>query len=164
MSLFAGIRTAIYMSGFVLLGGWLALSVRRFDPGIGVALPSGMRPVGMIVMAVGAIVVLLCGPVFAVRGHGTPAPFDPPREFVTIGPYRYLRNPMYIGGLLLLIGFGLHHLSVSVLLLAVLFALLAHVFVVLVEEAGLERRFGESYLRYKQSVNRWLPTPRGGRA
>ena len=55
------------------------------------------------------------------------------------------------------IGFGLFQRAVSVLLLAVGASLLAHLFVVFVEEPGLERRFGESYRRYKQSVNRWLP-------
>jgi len=154
------IRTALYMSGFVALWGWLAVSVQQFDPKSGIALPGAARPLGVAVMAIGATIGLLCGFLFAAQGYGTPVPFDSPREFVGTGPYRYVRNPMYIGGLLLLIGFGMFQLSVSVLLLAIGASLLAHVFVVFVEEPGLERRFGENYRRYKQSVNRWLPSLR----
>jgi protein-S-isoprenylcysteine O-methyltransferase Ste14 len=159
-AIFAAMRTALYMTGFVALWGWLAVSVKQFDPQIGIAFPCVARSLGVAVMAIGATIGLLCGFLFAARGHGTPVPFDSPREFVRTGPYRYVRNPMYSGGLLLLIGFGLFQRAVSVLLLAVGASLLAHLFVVFFEEPGLERRFGESYRRYKQSVNRWLPALR----
>lgn len=159
-AIFAAIRTALYMTAFLALWGWLAVSVQQFDPQIGIALPGVARPLGVAVMAIGATIGLLCAFLFAARGHGTPAPFDSPREFVGTGPYRYVRNPMYIGGVLLLIGFGLFRSSVSVLLLPVGASLLAHVFVVRVEEPSLERRFGEGYRRYKQSVNRWVPAVR----
>jgi protein-S-isoprenylcysteine O-methyltransferase Ste14 len=78
--------------------------------------------------------------------------------FVAMGPYRYVRNPMYVGAILALLGGGLIVRSVSVLLLAVVFWTLAHLLVLLNEEPSLERRFGESYLRYKQRVHRWLPS------
>lgn len=155
--MFSGIRTAIYMSGFILFWGWVALSVQRFDARLGVELSAAIRPAGIILMVLGGAVVSWCGFLFAVRGQGTPAPFDPPRQFVATGPYRYVRNPIYIGALCLLLGLGLYQRSVSILLFAIFYALLIHAFVVLVEEPGLERRFGESYLRYKQSVNRWIP-------
>ena len=64
---------------------------------------------------------------------------------------------MYVGGFILLIGFGLYHHSVSILALALLLAFLFHLFVLWVEEPGLEQRFGSSYRDYKNSVNRWLP-------
>jgi len=108
-------------------------------------------------MIVGSVLVLICVGVFVSRGRGTPAIFDPPREFVALGPYKYVRNPMYVGGFILLIGFGLYHHSVSMLALALLLALLFHLFVLWVEEPGLEQRFGFSYRDYKNSVNRWLP-------
>lgn len=157
MRVLAGVRTVIYMTGFVLLWGWLALTVRRFDATLGVVHWGPATTLGLALMLVGAGLALLCGVVFAVRGTGTPALFDPPREFVAAGPYRFVRNPMYVGALLLLGGFGLALRSRSVLLLTVFWAVLAHLFVVLVEEPGLERRFGDSYRRYRQSVNRWLP-------
>jgi protein-S-isoprenylcysteine O-methyltransferase Ste14 len=157
MRVLAGIRTAVYMTGFVVLWGWLALGVRRFDPAIGVKMPQWVPALGFAVMAVGGVLALACGFFFATHGRGTPAPFDPPREFVAVGPYRYVRNPMYIGGLLVLGGFGLIERSPSILLLALGGAVLAHLFVVLLEELGLEWKFGDAYRTYKRSVNRWLP-------
>jgi protein-S-isoprenylcysteine O-methyltransferase Ste14 len=67
---------------------------------------------------------------------------------------------MYIGGLTLLLGFGLLLRSASIVLLAFFLFLVVHLFVVLVEEPGLERRFGESYFAYKASTNRWIPSRR----
>jgi len=108
-------------------------------------------------MAVGGILVITCAAIFVLRGRGTPAIFDPPKEFVALGPYKFVRNPMYIGGFILLVGFGLYQNSASILLLSLLLALLIHLFVLAIEEQGLEKRFGRSYLEYKKSVNRWIP-------
>ena len=154
---FAAARSLIYASGFFLLWGWLALGVRPLDQNFAVAMPTWFRSAGIIVMSVGFVLALGCVMVFVFRGRGTPAPFDPPREFVAIGPYRYVRNPMYIGGLTMLLGFGLVHLSLAMLFFTVPAALVAHLFVVLVEERQLEQRFGEPYREYKRSVNRWIP-------
>ncbi len=162
-TLLTALRAVAYMTGFVLLWGWLALSARRFDHTIGVVLRTGTRVPGIIAMAAGGVLALSCAAVFVARGRGTPAPFDPPRDFVALGPYTYVRNPMYVGGLVVLAGFGLYHHSVSMLLFARVLLLCVHLFVVLVEEPGLERRFGLSYLEYKKSVNRWIPgRPHGG--
>lgn len=157
-ALFAGLRAFVYGTGFVLLWGWLALSVRRFDRLLHVELPGWLREVGAGLMALGGVVALSCIAVFAVRGRGTPAPFDPPREFVVIGPYRRVRNPMYVGALVVLAGFGLWHRSLAMTLFPVVAWLIVHAFVVLVEEPGLERRFGDSYRDYKRRVRRWVPT------
>lgn len=153
----AALRTMLYMSGFVLLWGWVALGVRRWDPSLGIFLPEWVRLAGVVSIVAGGVIALACGALFAARGHGTPAPFDPPREFVAVGPYLWVRNPMYIGGLLVLVGFGLVLRSLSILLLALVLALVVHLFVLYYEEPGLERRFGASYVEYKKSVNRWLP-------
>src|SRR3990172_2750465 len=115
-----------------------------------------MKPVGIVLMILGGILCLICILVFIIRGKGTPAVFDPPTEFVAIGPYKYVRNPMYIGGHILLLGFGLYHNSISILILSVVLMFLFHLFVVFVEEPGLEQRFGESYLKYKKDVKRWM--------
>ena len=137
--------------------GLAGVSLRRYDALLGLTIPESARLAGTGLMAVGAAIGLWCGLVFSLRGMGTPALFDPPREFVPSGPYCYVRNPMYEGGAILLLGFGLYLRSAAVLLLTLSFTLLVHVFVVLVEEPGLERRFGETYLHYKRSVNRWWP-------
>lgn len=108
-------------------------------------------------MAIGAILVLVCVVLFIFRGKGTPAVFDPPTEFVASGPYAWVRNPMYIGGYILLAGFGLYANSISILILSVILLALFHLFVVLVEEPALEEQFGESYVLYKNTINRWIP-------
>lgn len=108
-------------------------------------------------MVVGATLALVCIGTFVVRGRGTPALFDPPREFVAAGLYRRTRNPMYIGGLTLLFGFGLANRSPAMLALTVALSLFMHWFVILYEEPGLKRRFGSSYERYLDSTPRWMP-------
>jgi len=154
---FVAIRALLYAAGFLTLWGWLALRVRHLDMDRGLYLPFWTGFIGIGAFFAGALVVLSCVFSFVFEGRGTPAPFDPPRRFVASGPYRFVRNPMYLGAFLLLSGFGLFARSPSVLGLAVLAALLAHLFVVLVEEPGLTRRFGESYLAYKRTTNRWIP-------
>jgi len=133
---------------------------QRVMPEIGRRQSTGETALRLFVYAVivlGAAVAISCMAVFVARGRGTPAPFDPPREFVAQGPYKYVRNPMYVGGLGVLAGFGLYQRSLAIVLFALVFLCCAHLFVVFYEEPGLERRFGQSYLDYKRSVNRWLP-------
>lgn len=154
---FVAVRAVLYATGFVLLWGWLAESTRRYDAVLGVGLPRGSQALGIVLAVPGALLALACIGTFIVRGRGTPAPFDPPVVFVPTGPYLYVRNPMYIGGAFVLAGYGLFQQSASVVLLSVVFLLAAHLLVLLVEEPGLERRFGRSYVAYKQAVNRWLP-------
>ena len=108
-------------------------------------------------MVVGLALALGCAATFVVAGEGTPAPFDPPRKFVAKGPYRYVRNPMYIGGFTALVGLGLYWRSPSVLILAVAWWMLFALFVLAVEEPMLRSKFGEEYHTYCRTVPRWLP-------
>jgi protein-S-isoprenylcysteine O-methyltransferase Ste14 len=147
----------IYMSAFVLFFGWVALRVRPFDRNFPSLLPQKSDIAGIVVGALAVILVLACAKVFVVRGRGTPAVFDPPREFVAVGPYKYVRNPMYIGGVALLIGFGLYLYSISILTLAVFLFFALHLFVVFYEEPTLSRKFGSSYEEYCKTVSRWIP-------
>ncbi len=156
-ALFAGMRSLVYVTFFFWVWAWLALSVRRYDAGFAVAWPEWIGTAALVVMALGAALAFTCVGFFVARGLGTPALFDPPREFIAVGPYRTMRNPMYIGALVLLAGYGLRYRSVSILLLAASMLLVIHLFVVLIEEPGLERRFGDSYREYKRAVNRWWP-------
>jgi protein-S-isoprenylcysteine O-methyltransferase Ste14 len=151
------VRAFLYMTAFVYLWGWLALQVRVLDERPAFSLPAWAGIAGGFMMIAGGSVALLCVATFVIKGHGTPAPFDAPRKFVGIGPYKLVRNPMYLGGGTMLIGFALLLQSLSMVLFSLVWFLLAHLFVVYVEEPGLERRFGQSYLEYRSSVNRWLP-------
>ena len=155
--LFTALRTLVYAIGFVWLWGWIALGVRTYDQRLPNLLPAWSPILGIILMSIGGLCVLACLSTFVIRGKGTPAPFDPPREFVAVGPYRYVRNPMYIGGWIVLAGFGLYEESISILLFSFVWILIFHFFVLLVEEPGLTKRFGDSYLEHKKSVNRWTP-------
>jgi len=159
--LWAVARTAIA----VLFVGWCALYLRRWDPYLGVSLPAWTRALGLIVLISSGLLVLACGGILGTRGIlETPGDRFFPKEFVAFGPFRYLRNPMTLGAVILMLGLGLYESSVSILLLALALFLLFHVVVVHVEEPGLERRFGESYREYKRSVNRWLPKFGGKRS
>jgi protein-S-isoprenylcysteine O-methyltransferase Ste14 len=160
---FAALRGAVAATLFVTLWTWLAMYARRFDPALGVQFSSYLRPAGWVVAAAGAVLCASCVIVFAMRGRGTPAPFDPPRVFVAIGPYRYVRNPMYIGAICVLLGGALLLDSPAIALLALFAWLCSHLFVLGYEERALERRFGVEYLKYRAGVNRWWPSrrPRG---
>lgn len=156
-TLFLALRSVIYMTWFLLFFGWVALRVRAYDQSIGLSLPAATEIPGAILGVVGAILVLACAGVFISSGRGTPAIFDAPRAFVASGPYKYVRNPMYIGGLMLLIGFGFYERSVSILFLTLLLFLLVHMFVLFYEEPTLTRKFGSSYQDYCNAVRRWIP-------
>src|SRR5262245_58627126 len=114
--LFITLRSIVYALMFIGFWSWLAFIVQRYDSRFAVIPPLWLRPIGWIMIGVGLTVACLCVSVFTVRGEGTPAPFDPPQKFVANGPYRYVRNPMYLGALCALAGAGLILQSVSILL------------------------------------------------
>ena len=128
----------------------------------GIGRPDRLGPpqvLGAVVTVIGAAIAVWCILTFAFVGRGTPAPFDPPRRLVVRGPYRYVRNPMYLGAALALAGAALFYRSGALLAYAGVFLLLMHAFVVWYEEPALRRTFGESYEAYLEQVRRWLPTP-----
>jgi protein-S-isoprenylcysteine O-methyltransferase Ste14 len=156
-TLIIALRAVVYMTGFFAVFGWVALSVRAFDPQLGIVLPAWAPFLGMVMMVPGAVLGLCCAGMFITRGRGTPAPFDAPRDFVAVGPYRFVRNPMYVGGLAFLAGFGLYAGSVSILIMACVLFGVVHLFVVLYEEPTLRRQFGTTYEAYCRAVHRWIP-------
>jgi protein-S-isoprenylcysteine O-methyltransferase Ste14 len=112
---------------------------------------------GVVVGASGAVAALWCILTFVVTGRGTPAPFDPPRRLVVAGPYRLVRNPMYVGAALALAGAALFYGSSALLAYCAAFAFVMHLFVVAYEEPVLRATFGEPYVRYCGQVHRWWP-------
>jgi protein-S-isoprenylcysteine O-methyltransferase Ste14 len=126
----------------------------------GIVRPTAMglaQGAGMIITGAGMLIALSCIFTFVLIGRGTPAPFDPPRRLVIQGPYRFVRNPMYIGAVLALAGAALFYRAVSLLIYAGVFLLISHLFVVLYEESKLAATFGPDYEAYCRSVRRWLP-------
>ena len=158
-TLWIALRAAVYASVFVAVWLWLAYQAHlRPDPA-GVSLPGWVSPLGVALMVAGAAVALGSIITFVVRGRGTPLPIDAPRAFVASGPYRWVRNPMYVGMIAFLTGYALCAVSVTALAVPFAMLLLTHLLVLFYEEPSLERRFGESYLAYKRSTPRWLPRP-----
>lgn len=112
---------------------------------------------GSIIALGGGAVALSCVLAFAVIGKGTPAPFDPPRRLVIRGPYRFVRNPMYVGAGLALVGAAIFFQSWYLLGYAGIFLGATHLFVIAHEEPHLRGIFGQEYAEYCERVRRWLP-------
>jgi protein-S-isoprenylcysteine O-methyltransferase Ste14 len=156
---FDAIRAVIYSTGFILLWAYAALWVRGYDSSLAISLPTWLLTPGIVFMALGAPIALSCIITFIVRGRGTPAPFDAPHQLVAAGPYRWVRNPMYLGAGLIVVGYGFYVRSVSVLLLAAAMWITVHLFVCFYEEPTLRAKFNGSYEEYCRGVSRWLPRP-----
>jgi protein-S-isoprenylcysteine O-methyltransferase Ste14 len=119
--------------------------------------PTGVIATGVI--AVGVLLYLACVWVFATQGRGTPGLWDSPRRVVTIGPYRWVRNPIYLAALLIVSGQAWLFFSADLLIYAAALAVAFHLFVTGYEERRLGARFGEPYDAYRRTVRRWLPRP-----
>ncbi|MDF1593358.1 MAG: isoprenylcysteine carboxylmethyltransferase family protein [Desulfobacterales bacterium] len=105
----------------------------------------------------GAVFLLWSALDFALKGRGTPAPIDPPKIMVAEGLYRFVRNPMYLGALVILLGHVLWFQSFRLLIYVAALAAAFHLFVVFYEEPHLRRKFGDSYEGYCRMVSRWIP-------
>ncbi|NQU04529.1 MAG: isoprenylcysteine carboxylmethyltransferase family protein [Calditrichaeota bacterium] len=155
-TIFVIIRTITWASIFIALvliyvpAGILSLS--------GIERPAVVEIhqwIGLITGTLGAVLALWCVVAFTALGRGTPAPFDPPRLLVITGPYRFVRNPMYIGAVIALAGAALFYESLLLLAYSVLFLIITHVFVVFHEEPILTKTFGKDYDTYCRKVGRW---------
>jgi len=111
------------------------------------------------VIAAGIALYAWCTWNFAAVGGGTPGPWDAPRRVVATGPHRWVRNPIYIAALLVVLGQAWLFMSLPVLAYAGAMALCCHLFVIGYEEPTLRRRFGSAYLEYRRTVPRWIPRP-----
>ena len=120
----------------------------------------GLWRLGALVALAGWGVLLACAREFATRGRGTPAPYDPPRQLVTSGFYRLVRNPMYTGVLIAILGQEVWYRSVRVAIYGAIAWLCFHGWVTLYEEPALTRSFGDAYREYCRRVPRWVPLGR----
>lgn len=105
----------------------------------------------------GIALVMWCLVTFAFVGKGTPAVFDPPRQLVVVGPYRFVRNPIYIGGVVAMLGAAMFLWSAWLVLYALVVLIVTHLLVILYEEPHLRRVFGQPYDDYLKTVHRWTP-------
>jgi protein-S-isoprenylcysteine O-methyltransferase Ste14 len=106
----------------------------------------------------GGALIVVCVGLFGLWGNGTPSPLAPTSQLVILGPYRYVRNPIHIGQLVFFVGLGLYLRSVAVILFALAWLLFCHLYVVLIEEGRLKRKFGAPYEEYCKAVPRWFPS------
>ena len=111
---------------------------------------------GLIPMLAGLAVCLWCFWDFIDKGEGTPSPFDPTIRLVVKGLYRYVRNPMYIGIVLVIFGEAIICSSVPLILYSIILFVFFHISVVYYEEPKLRSEFGEKYDNYLISVPRWI--------
>lgn len=111
---------------------------------------------GCIVFILGFFIMTTCIISFAVKGRGTLSPADPTKKLVTSGLYRYSRNPMYVGVMLILIGEAIFFLICGLLIYLMFIFIAFNLFIILVEEKRLKRDFGNQYKAYCDSVRRWL--------
>ncbi len=157
--MFIFVRAIVYATAFVgLLLVFLPAQLLTWS---GIPRPATIgapQIAGIIIGLMGALLTAWCVLAFVFTGKGTPAPFDPPGRLVVSGPYRYMRNPMYFGAALAIGGAALFYQSIQLLAYASAFLLFFHFFVVLYEEPGLQRTFGEDYDNYRRQVGRWGPS------
>jgi protein-S-isoprenylcysteine O-methyltransferase Ste14 len=116
-----------------------------------------LRFAGGVLLAFGAIGLLDSFARFAIQGIGTPAPVFPTRHLVVTGLYRYVRNPMYVAVVSIILGQGLIFGNVKLLQYGGLVWLLFHLFVLVYEEPRLRASFGSEYKAYCAEVPRWIP-------
>jgi protein-S-isoprenylcysteine O-methyltransferase Ste14 len=113
--------------------------------------------VGTIVLAIGLALFVASLRRFSAKGKGTLAPWDPPKELVVNGPYRYVRNPMISGVIFTLFGEAMLLRSRPHLNWALTFLVINLIYIPLLEEPGLRARFGDAYVEYCRHVRRFIP-------
>ena len=135
---------------------WIA---RNNGTKLGIAEPPQiiLQAIGVAVLGVGLALFVSSLRRFATEGQGTLAPWDPPRELVVRGPYRYVRNPMISGVFLVLVGEALLLLSRPHGAWAATFFVINAIYIPLIEEPQLAHRFGPSYENYRRHVPRLIP-------
>ncbi len=151
------------LASFLVLPGVVAGLV---PPMLAAADPwrGGGWSVGVAVLAVGLFVLLWTVRDFYVAGKGTLAPWDPPKHLVIVGLYRYTRNPMYVGVIILVAGWALRLGSPVLAGYMAVLMVAFHLRVVMAEEPWLQRQFGDAWSAYSAEVPRWfgLGRPRPG--
>jgi protein-S-isoprenylcysteine O-methyltransferase Ste14 len=118
-----------------------------------------VRVLGIVLIALGTLLMLASFSRFPIEGSGTPFPTNPPstRRVLVGGPYRYVRNPMYVSFGVALVGMSLYLARPALLVYTAVLLLLLGAFVHWYEEPTLERRFGDQYSAYRAQAGAWLP-------
>lgn len=137
----------------ILVPYWL-LASRSAPPAMQLG---ASRYFGVFPILIGASIYFWCAWDFTFAGRGTPAPIDPPKQLVVRGLYNYVRNPMYVGILAILLGETLLFASRRLFEYTAVAFTFFFLLVLLYEEPMLRQKFGESYRQYCKNVPRWIP-------
>jgi protein-S-isoprenylcysteine O-methyltransferase Ste14 len=111
---------------------------------------------GTALIIAGGLIMTACILRFVTEGKGTISPLDPTKKLIVRGLYRYSRNPMYVGVMLILAGEALFCWSAALALYATAVFAAFNLFIVLHEEPRLRRVFGPEYESYLREVRRWI--------
>ena len=115
------------------------------------------RAIGVVLIIAGVPGIVDSFARFALQGLGTPAPVAPPQKLVVTGLYQYVRNPMYVSVLAIVVGQALLFGDWRLIVYAALFWLACHAYVILYEERTLQHKFGAEYDAFRANVPRWIP-------
>jgi protein-S-isoprenylcysteine O-methyltransferase Ste14 len=146
---FVGPLLEAVLGPFVITGG--------FQPGDGALDHPAAQAAGVVLIAAGALTIAACFTRFIRDGTGTPSPLAPPQQLVAQGPYRHVRNPMYVATAAVIAGEGLVIARPILLAAAAVYVLALGLLVRRFEEPLLRRRFGEAWDDYARHVPGWLP-------
>jgi protein-S-isoprenylcysteine O-methyltransferase Ste14 len=150
------LKTIAYMGGmhgfFTYYIPYLVVRIddRYFDAGM-------VSYIAILLWILGTSIIVWCSVDMVRKGRGTPAHVDPPKKLIVNGLYRYVRNPIYVGALLVQLGFILWSGSGLMIVYFLLFTLAYQILIVLIEEPILRAMFGAEYLAYCRQVPRWIP-------
>jgi protein-S-isoprenylcysteine O-methyltransferase Ste14 len=116
-----------------------------------------MLTLGILIIILGSLLIIYTNKAFLKIGKGTLVPVAPPKKLVVAGVYRYVRNSMISGVLMIFLGEALIFASIQLFVFFLVMFGINHIYFVYSEEPGLVRRFGEDYIEYKKNVPRWIP-------
>lgn len=140
----------------VIVAGIVPFTIALYDPYKGAGNLSGT-----LFLSIGLAILLWCVRDFYVAGKGTLAPWDPPKHLVTVGLYRYVRNPMYVGVILILFGWAIVTGSPMVAGFSLFMSTAFYFRVKIHEEPWAERTFAAEWQNYKANAPRWFPQFKG---
>ena len=161
MSVLKHIQAVILLPTMVTIAipGIIIVTTRAVKIGWPSILPFNLVPLltGTVLIGLGLTLMIKTIALFATIGQGTLAPWAPPGNLVVRGIYRHVRNPMISGVFCVLLGETMLFGSVPLFAWFIVFLLINVIYIPLLEEPGLEQRFGQEYRLYKENVPRWIP-------
>jgi protein-S-isoprenylcysteine O-methyltransferase Ste14 len=136
---------------------WIPYKILSFTNNIYLFDIGVFRYCGWIPIVLGFVIYFWCSLSFLIFGKGTPLIFHPTKKLVVKGSYRYIRNPMYVGALLIVSGEALLFQSKGLFIFALVIFVDTNIRILAFEEPNLANKFGESYEQCRKSVRRWIP-------